>query len=215
MVFRLDENVVVKVTFENYAVTEYGNLLFLQEKLPDFPAPRPHGLVRFGPRCLIFTGFIRGLDLEKAWPRLEERQKQDLSDQIDSLLVRLRSLPPPSSMQFGTPQGGLCKDARRGVRVSSESITSTKQFQDFMFSGSKTASDIYTKFLRNLMPDDRGQCVFTHGDIRPANIMVDEDGGGTWRVVAVIDWESSGFYPEYWESVKMTNNLSLKEHSDW
>jgi hypothetical protein len=33
--------------------------------------------------------------------------------------------------------------------------------------------------------------------------------------MALIDWDFSGFYPEYWECVKMTNNLTSVERSDW
>ncbi|KAJ5154949.1 uncharacterized protein N7500_010388 [Penicillium coprophilum] len=39
--------------------------------------------------------------------------------------------------------------------------------------------------------------VFAHGDLRPQNIMV-KNG----YVVAIIDWELSGWYPEYWEFAK-------------
>lgn len=41
------------------------------------------------------------------------------------------------------------------------------------------------------------EIVFTHGDFRPPNIIV-KDG----RVSAIIDWELSGWYPEYWEFAK-------------
>ena len=36
--------------------------------------------------------------------------------------------------------------------------------------------------------------VFTHGDANPTNILVKGD-----KVVGLIDFEMSGFYPEYWE----------------
>lgn len=39
--------------------------------------------------------------------------------------------------------------------------------------------------------------VFTHGDFRPANIIV-RNG----KVAAILDWELAGWYPEYWEFVK-------------
>ncbi|OAK95130.1 hypothetical protein IQ06DRAFT_64414 [Phaeosphaeriaceae sp. SRC1lsM3a] len=39
--------------------------------------------------------------------------------------------------------------------------------------------------------------VLTHGDISPRSIIV-RDG----KVVAILDWEMAGYYPEYWESVK-------------
>ena len=80
---------------------------------------------------------------------------------------------------------------------------------------SKTASNMYTRFLRSLMPASPPKVVFTHGDIRPANIMVRQDEEGSWTVVSIIDWESSGFYPEYWECVKMTNNLTPRGGDDW
>ena len=39
--------------------------------------------------------------------------------------------------------------------------------------------------------------VFTHGDIAPRNIIVRGD-----TVVALLDWEQAGWYPEHWEMVK-------------
>lgn len=36
--------------------------------------------------------------------------------------------------------------------------------------------------------------VLTHGDLNPCNIMVRGD-----TVVGIIDWECSGWYPNYWE----------------
>ncbi len=39
---------------------------------------------------------------------------------------------------------------------------------------------------------------FYHADLGPTNIMVSEDG----RVEGVIDWESAGFYPEFWIATK-------------
>lgn len=39
--------------------------------------------------------------------------------------------------------------------------------------------------------------VLTHADLSPRNIIVNGD-----QVVGIIDWEMSGFYPEYWEYAK-------------
>ena len=39
--------------------------------------------------------------------------------------------------------------------------------------------------------------VLTHGDMSPRNIIVQ----GT-KVVALLDWEMAGYYPEYWEYTK-------------
>ncbi|KAL4786500.1 hypothetical protein BJX76DRAFT_321049 [Aspergillus varians] len=36
---------------------------------------------------------------------------------------------------------------------------------------------------------------FTHGDFKAHNILVGDDG----HLTGFIDWESGGWYPEYWE----------------
>ncbi|KAF9230802.1 hypothetical protein BU15DRAFT_56867 [Melanogaster broomeanus] len=39
---------------------------------------------------------------------------------------------------------------------------------------------------------------FTHGDLLSGNILVDGS-----RITAIIDWETAGFYPEFWEYCRM------------
>ncbi|KAF9237454.1 hypothetical protein BU15DRAFT_48660 [Melanogaster broomeanus] len=39
---------------------------------------------------------------------------------------------------------------------------------------------------------------FTHGGALPSNILVDGS-----RITAIIDWETAGFYPEFWEHCRM------------
>ena len=50
--------------------------------------------------------------------------------------------------------------------------------------------------LVSCLKDDH-RIVLTHGDLQPRNILV----YGT-EVIGIIDWELSGWYPEYWEFVK-------------
>lgn len=205
LVLCLDDDIAVKITNENL-LNEYAALSYLQKHCPRLSVPRPHGLVRFGHFYLLFTSFIPGLDLEKAWPQLQETEKLDISQQLESIFVELRSIPFPNNQPIGVG-GENCKDIRRNVRISSKPMYNVDQFQDFIFTGSKTASSLYVDFLRSLFPAPEAKCVFTHGDVRPANIIVQKDESETWKVVAIIDWQSSGFYPEYWECIKVTNNF--------
>jgi aminoglycoside phosphotransferase (APT) family kinase protein len=52
---------------------------------------------------------------------------------------------------------------------------------------------------RHMLPDD-AQVVFTHADFHPSNIMVSPETPST--TIAIIDWEQSGCYPDYWELCK-------------
>lgn len=215
MVFDVGGGIVAKVTGQQYLQNEYRVLPYLAEQLPSLPIPRLHGMIQIGHYAMQFTSLVPGLDLEKQWPRLNDADKRSVSAQLDKLLCQLRTLKLPP----GTPLGALgqgCKDSRRGTRVSSETILDVEKFEDFIFAGSKSASAMYIRFLRDLLPAaPPAEVVFTHGDIRPANVIVDQNEDGSWNVVAIIDWESSGFYPGYWECVKMTNNLMPSDRDDW
>ena len=52
-------------------------------------------------------------------------------------------------------------------------------------------------FLTGMLNHHKHRIVFSHGDLRPANIIV-KDG----HITGIIDWELGGWYPEYWEFVK-------------
>ena len=52
---------------------------------------------------------------------------------------------------------------------------------------------------RHMVPDDAA-IVFTHADLHPTNIMVDAEDPS--KIVAVIDWGQSGWWPDYWEFCK-------------
>lgn len=59
-------------------------------------------------------------------------------------------------------------------------------------------------------PEDPGRqghrIFFTHADLNPRNIIVDEllqqDGARGWSVTGIVDWETAGYYQEYWEYTK-------------
>ncbi|KAF9767787.1 hypothetical protein IL306_015007 [Fusarium sp. DS 682] len=214
VVLKIGESIVVKMTQVD-TLTEYRSLCYLQQHLPAFPAPRPHGLLRFNNHNFLFTTFIAGIDLEKAWPRLQEDDKRAVRSDLDELFSHLRSIPFSHDTPFGGVGGEGCKDLRRDIRMNPEPIYDEEAFLDFFFSGAKSASPLYTSLLHSLMPPASARCVFTHGDIRPANIMVKKDLERKWKVAAIVDWEASGFYPEYWESLKMTNNLTPRDENDW
>jgi thiamine kinase-like enzyme len=51
--------------------------------------------------------------------------------------------------------------------------------------------------------------VFTHADLNARNILADRAAragerstGGGWRVSGIVDWETAGYYPEYWDYTK-------------
>jgi predicted unusual protein kinase regulating ubiquinone biosynthesis (AarF/ABC1/UbiB family) len=53
---------------------------------------------------------------------------------------------------------------------------------------------------------------FTHADLNPTNILV-KDG----KLAGLIDWQFSGWYPEYWEytQLEFRTERAKAEHAFW
>lgn len=71
------------------------------------------------------------------------------------------------------------------------------------------------QLIKGLVVDDR-MPVFTHADLQRKNILVEELEGGSGKKdykVTLVDWESSGWYPVYWEYFDAF--LALKWNDNW
>ncbi|OBT91001.1 hypothetical protein VE02_00186 [Pseudogymnoascus sp. 03VT05] len=109
-----------------------------------------------------------------------------------------------------------CKHRPSSTRISKTPLHTSAELWDFQYSDAPIGSTTYLEFLRRLTsPFIARDCVFTHGDLRPANIMVQPDADGSYQVTGIIDWEMSGFYPEHFECTKVTNTLATNEINDW
>lgn len=219
MVVKCSEDLVAKVITGNEDYTEYTSLRFLEEWAPEIPAPRPHGFVIFGPFRVIFMSCIPGMTLAQAWPSLSHDEKLSIQRQLDEVFRRLRTI----RQDDGKALGGVCGEGVKEIRVYqctlSKGITTAVQFSDLQFSARHYGSSTYVEFLRSFLENDPSTSmpgsVFTHGDIRTANIMVKQDANGRYIVTGILDWEYSGFYPEYYECIGLTRTLSLVDEDDW
>lgn len=76
MLFKCGEALVAKVLrMSRSDTTEYTLLQYLAQHAPDFPAPKPHGLVNLGGHNLTFMTYIPSMPLAKAWPSMTYNQK--------------------------------------------------------------------------------------------------------------------------------------------
>lgn len=57
----------------------------------------------------------------------------------------------------------------------------------------------YNDPYRHLLPDE-GVIKFTHGDLHRGNIIISSSKPA--RILAIVDWEQAGWYPDYWEYCK-------------
>lgn len=118
-----------------------------------------------------------------------------------------------------------CKDARRigrvaAVEIAEVEIADESAFNDFITSSDGLTRGPWIKMVRSFMREDHA-CVMTHADLHPRNIIIqllpasenDPSQDLTEKqisVVAVIDWDKSGWYPEYWEFIKALDGLMVR-----
>jgi len=215
MVFQCSADVVVKAARRLDDDTEYTTLQYLERHKPDIPAPRPLGYVRMSGITLLFQTYKPSTTLTTVWPQMDSGQKASIRDQLEAIMSHLRSIPFTDGSAFGGVGGEGCKDIRRHLRKSKEPIRNFAEFEDFMFSSPHPNGQIFPQLIRQLYPQSQEmKTVFTHGDVRPDNITLDMDGD-QWVITGLIDWEYSGFYPEYCEAFKCTNCLSPYDNDDW
>jgi hypothetical protein len=144
--------------------------------------------------------------------------KISIQDQLNNIFLKIRSLP-----RYNKPleilDGHMVMDIRGHATEyeSDEIIHTISEFEGFVFSPKPYITSTYIRFLGSLIParPHNQECVFTHCDLMPNNIMVDTDGSGNWVITGIIDWEDAGFYPAYWESVKSMRTVAVKTEMDW
>jgi aminoglycoside phosphotransferase len=140
---------------------------------------------------------VDGELLHSTWNRLSQQQQSHVVDQLRLMVEQLRSLPPPQPSSVSALNNAPCLDARVAGSRTFGPFTTVAEFHDHLADVSTFYMDeADIKRIRARMSDHH-RVLFTHGDLAPRNIFVKGD-----RVVALIDWEHSGWYPEYWEYVK-------------
>lgn len=212
-IFDLGEGVVAKVG-SNLDHDEASAMRFLEERLPAFPAPRCLGLISIGRVSLLFMTKIPGDTLESRWPTLSMQSKAEIQQSLNIAISVLRGVERAEGQPLGS-LSGRCRDTRRSDRYTESPVHDEAAFNEFLLTSPQSrVSNGYKSWIKSILRTDH--CiVFTHGDLHPRNIMVVDLEDGGVSLSGILDWEASGFYPEYWEYLKALNTRSTRDESDW
>jgi hypothetical protein len=104
----------------------------------------------------------------------------------------------------GSITNGVVQDRYFKPEFSTGPFSSISSFNDWVFHAAILGHLIppeIPKIHRDNHPDE-GKIFFTHGDLTLPNILVAGPPGAR-ELVAIVDWEQSGWYPEYWEYCKL------------
>ena len=190
---------------------EAENLEFLSQS-SDIPIPKYHGtLVEPGTGIIfIVTEYIDGQLLKDAWPSLSASEKQDVENQLRHFLQQLRQLGDPGylgSVGRGRLADGVFWQPPAEVKqaVSGPFADEAELNDGIMLRLAESEPESHLTLLRALISETLHghKTVFTHGDLQPKNILVQRilvAANDPFKIqIMVIDWETAGWYPSYWE----------------
>ncbi|KIY46410.1 kinase-like protein [Fistulina hepatica ATCC 64428] len=165
------------------------------------PVPRIIASARGHGHCFMLMTRVKGFNLEHVWETLTNEERSMIVSQLRAFIAELRTLSPPPCVPEGAISS-LYHQPVHDIRFASIKpcgpFPSEGSFNDFLIQ--EASSFVWRPeeraIIRSQLRHDH-RIVFTHGDLTPRNILV--QGG---KVVAVIDWEDAGWFPEHWEVIK-------------
>ena len=164
--------------------------LQLVQKYTSIPVPSPIDLISTSQGSYMITSRMPGTIIGQ---RLDLWTDEDFDQMVLDLrkyIAELRTIPNPyiSKYSICNAVGEACIDWRlNGGATTTGPYENEEVFNDSLRIG----------ILPDLVHRSDHKIVFTHGDISMRNILV-EDG----RISGIVDWETAGWLPEYWEYIK-------------
>lgn len=217
----------IKIKWEDRITREAASMRYL-EKNTSIPIPKIYDEWIY-PRDddvdyavpdlgVLVMEHLPGRSLRLLWNKLSFAQKTHIFKQLRPYLMELRSLPQPEPVGRVGPVLGQCFDERLSDDPFGP-FDNERDFNDWRISTHDWQGRISPRLAelfrttRMQMRNDH-KIVFTHGDLHLQNILVDIRGSNPddAHVVALIDWEMSGWMPEYWEPIKMMHG---QRDADW
>jgi hypothetical protein len=216
---KISPEVVVKFG-SHVTLSEAKSMIFVEENTKTIPVPKIFACYSYGPiqrdigdhgslfDTYIFMSFVEGQSLDKAWETYDSITKNQVTNQLKGYLRELRQISHRSyigSVDFGPVTDPILESHHVKGPFDSEEAFNNAIIDAYQ---SKAPKRQIKNFLAGMLSQKKHQIVFTHGDLRLQNIMV-KDG----YVSGILDWEFSGWYPEYWEFSKAL--YVWKWQNDW
>lgn len=197
-VFKINATTVVK-TSSHTRMAEAEVMKYVRANT-SIPIPEVHNAYHDETTgdVVIVMDYVEGENLDKAWLRYTEDEKSSVISQLRDYMVQLRQ----SKGNFiGSIDGTACNDQfffhdpqgygpfQTEEEFNKGVVQAMKHDQPSTFVSVRC--DVWLNNLKG------HSTILSHNDLDPRNILVQGS-----KIVAIIDWEFAGYYPEYWEYCK-------------
>ncbi|KAH7127247.1 hypothetical protein B0J11DRAFT_558598 [Dendryphion nanum] len=160
-------------------------------------------------RDYITMEHIHSVTFEKAWPELSEMEKEAITFQLRLVVQKINLLSSPDGFCshgcraltdgiFWTSEGKAAWAGPFEFEQDFNNATITIYLQQGF---SRRKADYYRQIFDALFNEQKPS--FTHGDFQRENILIKKGSDGVLEPeIVIIDWEFSGWYPNYREYCK-------------
>ncbi|KEQ64381.1 kinase-like protein [Aureobasidium melanogenum CBS 110374] len=176
-------------------VVEAQTMLFIA-KHTSIPVPKIYFAFTDEECTYILMERIHGHSASRGWVRRSDASKQRVLEALKKMVLEMRGLISQSNA-ICSVSGGSLYDMRIPMNTRRFGpFDNVQEFHNHLRNGKQTSSNSCDEYLRlfELHSHDWSSPTFTHGDLSSLNILVRGDD-----VVGIIDWETAGWYPPYWE----------------
>ncbi|KAE8378983.1 hypothetical protein BDV26DRAFT_303885 [Aspergillus bertholletiae] len=208
-----DDDIVVKYG-GCVDVWEGQALVYLERHVPEVPAPRLYAIYYDSKKLFLIM----------QRPSLAPSEKDDIIAKLRLIFDAMRKAECPWPNFFGGLDGGGLPHYLFYSQHGDEKFLGPFSGEPALVAGlvvTQTTRLAFTekKYLARVLQGHRP--TLTHGDVQQKNIMVVENtsrpnnqGGRSFDVV-LVDWENSGWFPDFWECCCASHPFIFQWDEDW
>lgn len=156
---------------------------------------------------------LPGTALENSYDPLHVELEEPWLFELKKCVTSMRNWSSPHAQSICSVLGTSLRSSRVPNHIMGP-FTDEEELHDYLLSpasghGFNSTAD-YNQALAQATEIRKysNEITFTHGDFKAHNILVGDDG----HLSAFLDWESAGWYPEYWD---FTTALRYGKNSWW
>lgn len=185
--------------------------MHLAQTLTSVPVPKVLSAYVLNDICYIIMSYENGESLCSYWDRASDREKMSVISQLHDNVEQIRAIKgdyigglnrsPCKGLIFKAGWGDSATYSYGPYNSEAESNEGIVQALEDRYAPNCRSTDLHftsahcAYIINQMVRELKGhRIVFTHGDLRPANILVRADG-----TVVFLGWGLAGFWPEYWE----------------
>ncbi len=218
--YDLGDGRIVK-TGVNASIMEAKAMMFVRQHT-SIPVPEVHMVFQHEGVTHIVMDLIDGIALREAVDHddtgsfnptgalVTADQVLSIMQQLKGFIAELRELGrrfPQQEPHFGSWPEGPFRNSYFHPAYPQNPFTSVDEFHAHFLDRLRLLGP-QVQETYDMLEGARSECgesepVLSHGDLAPRNLLV-KDG----RIVAVVDWETFGWYPDFWEYMGVGNEAT-------